>query len=105
MTREELEEGRRLLAESESMLERSMLRDWLWKHHVELLSLAEEARRRDVETELPESDAVVQVWHVSLHASESPIAYSVNVARSYGGGRWSLNMVTHWRPLPKGPAR
>lgn len=113
MTREELEKGRRLLGAYDAALFRAShgslvglsdgaraLTEWLLDHAPKLLSLAEEARWREVETELPEGDGYVFATEPSG---------MVNV-RLFYDGRWASNKEkpTHWRPLPllpRGPVK
>lgn len=105
MTREELEEGRRLLAgthDPENYASDGLLRDWLWLHRKELLSLAEEARWRSVVDEPPPDGKRFQVWRVAVHRGGVPIEMLVDDATHWRGA-WNQQGVTHWRPLPRGP--
>lgn len=109
MTREELEEGRRLLAEFRADEARATanghsrellgteIEDWLLAHSDELLALAEGARWRKSSEELPEGNVYVVALHENGFITD----------RLFYDGKWSVHgsKPTHWRPLPKPPEK
>lgn len=109
MTREELEEGLRLQAEaarSQSRLDADIFDEYMAKFHDELLSLAEEARWRDVTEEPPpqllEVDAIFSRGDECSRSVRASLDSDGHWYDSIGGLRIA---PTHWRPLPKGPER
>lgn len=120
MTKEEIEEGRRLLETyqlaldvfraSGSALSHKLthateeLHPWLFDHADELIALAEEERWKDVAECVPENGTLVLVYDgesVSL-AELHPIS-----GVGWGGRMWiapggaATSLPTHWRPLPR----
>lgn len=96
MTKEEIEEGRRLLAQyaasgvhTDRFLEAV---DWFFGHATELLTLAEESRWRKVEEEPAPTDGAFLEFCPSHRGEQIDITYNAG----YKG-------ITHWRPLPRGP--
>lgn len=104
MTKEEIEEGRKLRERWDrypSLGQRAWL-DWCARHFDELLSLAEEARWMDVLESTPELMEEVLVYPNDANAS-SACAYLTEHGWRYGDFGGDCNPVpTHWRPLPKG---
>jgi hypothetical protein len=105
VTREELEEGRRLWSRRD--LNQFPFEKWLLTHAAELLSLAEEARWRSVTEEPPELFATVLVPadenndHVAAYLSHSGVWCACETESPL----MPSEVPTHWRPLPKGPER
>lgn len=110
MTREDLEEGRTLIercvygSEWDSGVKSSYAAEqWLKRHASELLSLAEEARWRKVETEPPPRG----VWVLITYQGDSRSF----LARLSFAGDWSgrrgdpVSRPGLWRPLPKPPEK
>lgn len=100
MTREELEEGRRLWSRRD--LNQFPFEKWLLTHADELLSLAEEARWRSVTEEPPQTNTWVCAVNDTVVVSGFVCCAGPGAWISYHGGH-SIPAPTHWRPLAKRP--
>lgn len=107
MTREELEEGRRLRALAGSLhidtIAQARFSRWLFDNSEALLSLAEEARWRDFADEPPGVSRFLGIRAGCIEEYE--IEEDGEITWNGGSPVKTEYLPTHWRPLPRGPVK